>query len=131
MTSGRLTSLWLSPSQSQKDGPPLLTWTSLSLLCGLWHWVLLDNFFSHGVLVYFICHLGSGELQASAKQSAKTSPQMDLPTGALCPGYHPDSGSPGTGHLAGDRGCPFPSDPSQSVGDILSRWILEREEVRG
>lgn len=45
MTSGRLTSLWLSPSQSQKDGPPLLTWTSLSLLCGLWHWVLLDNFF--------------------------------------------------------------------------------------
>ena len=26
-------------------GPPLLTWTSLSLLCSLWHWVLLDNFF--------------------------------------------------------------------------------------
>lgn len=64
--SGRLTSLWLSPSQSQMDGPPLLTWTSLSLLCGLWHWVLLDNFFfPHRVLVYFICHLVWGELQAS------------------------------------------------------------------
>ena len=72
-----------------------------------------------------------GVLWASAKPLAKTSPQMDLPTGALCPGYQPDSGSPGTGLLLGDPGCPFPSDSSQSVRDTLSCCILEREEVRG
>lgn len=52
-----ITSTWLPQSQSQLDGPLLLTWASLNLLCDLWHWVLLDNFV-HRILVYFICHLG-------------------------------------------------------------------------
>lgn len=61
----------------------------------------------------------------------QTSPQMDLAVGDLGPGYCPVSGSLRTGFLVGGSWCPFPSDSSQSVGDILSCCILEREEVRG